>query len=594
MSRRKILTFLVCFLTLLSFTFLIFATNRVTTKSKLSSYNNYKISKDYLLESNIQFKTLGNSVIFASCDKTKNKTIVGKLDLSSGEITKLKEFNGFLYGNLIVESSDIYVTLPASNNQTQICNLTTGEINTIGTYTNDKDTIVISGNFIYAINCASVDGGRKKVVRYDLNNPGNNYTYELANNAKQIVKTTKGNILVSTQQDTYCLEGNNIKTTIGADFKDGIKTLDNGLVSDFAGNVFNYSNGNFTKVYKSFAGDFNFLTSNETNNFVLINNRIFLLDNNGTALKQYTLNEPANNMILATNKYLASFTINNNQTASIDVFNINNDSEEIAYDDYNKYSGSFKLEPDAGNIAYDDIKNLDKWKVYLDINVVSTKDKGQPKVEITDDNTGEVYLRTIDKNNLYIDPNGWLISFAPADKIDNHSYTVRVLDLNNSLGEPASLTYGINVIDTPQTDKIDSKVYNINRSLNTISNITPGTSVSEFKSNLIYTGNLEIKSMNGNILNSGKIGTGAKLSLYQQGNLKDQLTVVIYGDLNGDSTIGSADVKLAENYLLGKEQLNDFAKMAFDVNHDGTCNSLDLLLIKKNIKGLYKIDQNDK
>ena len=241
------------------------------------------------------------------------------------------------------------------------------------------------------------------------------------------------------------------------------------------------------------------------------------------------------------------------------------------------------------------IKNLNKWQVYFDTNVISIKDKGEPKVEIKDTNTGETFTRSLGDNNLFVDKNGWSISFNPVDNINNHNYEVKVLDLTNTKGEPASCNYDINVMNSTPTDKIDSQVYNINRTLNIISNINPGTTLTDFKRNLIIpAGNLEIKSMSGNILNSGKVGTGAVLSLYQDGVLKDQLTVIIYGDLNGDSSIGSADIKLAENYLLGKEQLNDAAKIAFDVNHTGNCNSLDLLLMKKSTKGLYTINQNDK
>lgn len=588
MSKRKIFTFLVCFLILTSFTILIFATNSATKNGNKSS-EQYTINSNLILKDNKQFKTLKDQIIFASCDN--NKTIVGKLDLQSGEVFNISQING-LYDNLIIDKENIYITQKDTNNESTKFYRVNDNINfDINTCTNTKDSVVISDNFIYMINCTN----RKNIVKYnfaDINNITCEYTYSLTYNAVELVKTSNEDILANTQVETYSLKGNEALITTGVDFKDGIKTLENGTISDYSGNIYGYNNLEFTKIYKSFADDFNFICANKSSNFVLINNRIFLLDKNGTALKQFTLNENGSSLILTTNNYLNNLIIQN-QSVSIETFDINNSSEDITYDDYNKDGEDFKADPAAGNIAYDNIKSLDKWQVYFDANVLSARDKGQPRVVITDNNTGKTYLRSVEQNNLTIDKNGWAVSFLPADEINNHEYTVKVLDLNNKIGEPASCTYDINVINTPQTDKIDSQTYNINRSLNTISNITPGTSLAEFKANLIYIGNLEIKSISGNILSSGKIGTGAKLSLFQDGSLKDQLTVIIYGDLNGDSTIGSADVKLAENYLLGKEQLNDAAKIAFDVNHDGNCNSLDLLLMKKSIKGLYTINQND-
>lgn len=593
MSKRKILTFLVCFLTLFSFTLLIFATNN--TKKNQSNLN-YQIDSSLILENNQQFKILGDKIIFASYNENhtnESQTIVGEFDLNTRETQYLGGISNSYdnsYDNLILDQNNIYITKGnEANGQTRIFNINSNALFTIDTYTDGKDSIIISGNFIYAINCKD----RTKIKRYELNNLQNNFTYSLTYNAKGIVKTNNGDVLVNTQVDTYYLDINEAKITNNGSFSLGIKALDNGLLCDYNGKVYSYSNSEFTEVYNSMVNSFNSLSSNNNNNFALINDRIFLLDDKGTALKQFTTNANQSFLILASNNYIANL-YKQNGSVYIEVFDINNDAQDITYDDYFENNNVFKAEP-IGTVSLESIKNLNKWQVYLDTNVISIKDKGEPKVEIKDTNTGETFTRSLGDNNLFVDKNGWSISFDPVDSINNHNYEVKVLDLNNTKGEPASCNYDINVMNFTSTDKIDSQVYNINRNLNIISNINPGTTLTDFKRNLIIpAGNLEIKSMSGNILNSGKVGTGAVLSLYQDGVLKDQLTVIIYGDLNGDSSIGSADIKLAENYLLGKEQLNDAAKIAFDINHNGNCNSLDLLLMKKSTKGLYTINQNDK
>lgn len=589
MSKRKILTFLVCFLTLFSFTLLIFATNN-TKKSKPSS--NYSIGSDLILKNNQQFKVLGDKIIFASCDESQ--TIVGEFDLTTCETQNLGGISNS-YDNLILDQNNIYITKgDEANEQTKIFNINSNALFTIDTYTNGKDSIIISGDFIYAIDCKD----RTKIKRYELNNLQNNFTYNLTYNAKGITETKNGDVLVNTQVDTYYLETNgSLLASNTVDFSQGIKALNNNFICDYNGKVYSYSISQatlqFTEIYNSMADNFDFLSSNDNNNFTLINDRIFLLDEKGTALKQFNTNESKNFLILAGNKYLANL-YTQNDSVYVEIFDINNDAQDITYDCYTENNNFFKADP-IGNISLEAIKNLNKWQVYFDTNVISIKDKGEPKVEIKDTNTGETFTRSLGDNNLFIDKNGWSISFDPVDSINNHNYEVKVLDLTNTNGEPASCNYDINVINSTSTDKIDSQVYNINRNLNIISNINPGTTLTDFKRNLIIpAGNLEIKSMSGNILNSGKVGTGAVLSLYQDGVLKDQLTVIIYGDLNGDSSIGFADIKLAENYLLGKEQLNDAAKIAFDINHNGNCNSLDLLLMKKSTKGLYTINQNDK
>ncbi|MEE5993491.1 MAG: dockerin type I repeat-containing protein [Oscillospiraceae bacterium] len=61
---------------------------------------------------------------------------------------------------------------------------------------------------------------------------------------------------------------------------------------------------------------------------------------------------------------------------------------------------------------------------------------------------------------------------------------------------------------------------------------------------------------------------------------------VRYGDVTNDDTVGVVDVLATNQYLLGIHQLNDYSKLAADVNHDGSINDADTLSVLKSVVGL--------
>ena len=68
-------------------------------------------------------------------------------------------------------------------------------------------------------------------------------------------------------------------------------------------------------------------------------------------------------------------------------------------------------------------------------------------------------------------------------------------------------------------------------------------------------------------------------------------TAVIYGDVNGDSSIGVLDLLKVQKHILGSSMLSGAAKEAADVNKDGNITVLDLLKVQKHILGDSAISQ---
>lgn len=127
----------------------------------------------------------------------------------------------------------------------------------------------------------------------------------------------------------------------------------------------------------------------------------------------------------------------------------------------------------------------------------------------------------------------------------------------------------------------------------TISKIPLGTDVSSVISSLqAISGsqNIFVKDLKGNLVTSGNIGTGFKVTV-SNNETSEELTVVISGDTSGDGAITALDLLQIQKYILGTYSLNDAVFKAGDTSKDGTITALDLLQVQKHILGTYTIEQ---
>ncbi|MDD6224232.1 MAG: glucosaminidase domain-containing protein [bacterium] len=123
-----------------------------------------------------------------------------------------------------------------------------------------------------------------------------------------------------------------------------------------------------------------------------------------------------------------------------------------------------------------------------------------------------------------------------------------------------------------------------------ISKIAPGTTIETIKNNLTNTGGtIIITDAVGNIVTSGEIGTGYRVDITSS-TLHEVLNIVIYGDINGDGKINSADLLRMRQHLLGNTLTGVYERAAY--MGYSSINSANLLKIRQYLLGTSNIDQN--
>jgi beta-N-acetylglucosaminidase len=118
--------------------------------------------------------------------------------------------------------------------------------------------------------------------------------------------------------------------------------------------------------------------------------------------------------------------------------------------------------------------------------------------------------------------------------------------------------------------------------------------VEQITENLRYNAGyrLSIKDVAGNVITSGLIGTGATISFIDAGGaVKQTLTVLIYGDVNGDGRSNTIDMNLIYRQRLGLQTQTGAALLAMDTNGDGRQNTIDMNDIYRQRLGQKTISQ---
>ncbi len=89
---------------------------------------------------------------------------------------------------------------------------------------------------------------------------------------------------------------------------------------------------------------------------------------------------------------------------------------------------------------------------------------------------------------------------------------------------------------------------------------------------------------------SGLIASGDRIKIKTNGEEKEYV-VIIYGDVNGDGKISSADYIKIKNHIMETNKLTDLEKEYADANKDGKVSSADYIAIKNHIMEVSKISQ---
>lgn len=118
-----------------------------------------------------------------------------------------------------------------------------------------------------------------------------------------------------------------------------------------------------------------------------------------------------------------------------------------------------------------------------------------------------------------------------------------------------------------------------------------GTNASTIKSNVGVRANVTIKDINGNVKSDASpLATGDKIGISDSSG-SAEYTYVMYGDLNGDGEINSADLLKVRLHLLGTSILSDAFLTSSELTGDGIVNSADLLKIRQHLLGTSSINQ---
>ena len=125
--------------------------------------------------------------------------------------------------------------------------------------------------------------------------------------------------------------------------------------------------------------------------------------------------------------------------------------------------------------------------------------------------------------------------------------------------------------------KITSDVHTVDGGM--ISKIASGTTVEQLLAG-VNEESVRIVNANGETVTEGLIGTGMKVQLLVNGEVMDELTVVVTGDINGDGKATGTDFIQLKAVLLGKTILTGAAAKAADINGDGKITGTDFIQVK--------------
>ncbi len=116
--------------------------------------------------------------------------------------------------------------------------------------------------------------------------------------------------------------------------------------------------------------------------------------------------------------------------------------------------------------------------------------------------------------------------------------------------------------------------------------VTPGTTNSEVASTLGIK-KYKVTDSNGKTIdNSSKSATGYK---FTNTEYDTSYTMIVLGDVNGDSEIEALDYIRVRNYIAGRTTMSVTAKLAADVNNDGEIEALDYIRLRNHIAGRTSI-----
>ena len=207
----------------------------------------------------------------------------------------------------------------------------------------------------------------------------------------------------------------------------------------------------------------------------------------------------------------------------------------------------------------------------------------KPIILPTDASNKNISFKSLDTNVVTVTNNGLIKA------IEEGTTTIEVKT------EEGKITKQVKIIVLGQLEDADIK---FSEELKINNNIISGwntkkLSVSDIKEKITTKFDIEIYNSRGKKLEENEtIGTGSKIRFLENGKVKMEYKVVIYGDVNGDGKINSIDLLVLQRHILEIEQLQGPFLLAGNINKNGkNPSSIDSLLIQRHILELKLIEQ---
>ena len=207
----------------------------------------------------------------------------------------------------------------------------------------------------------------------------------------------------------------------------------------------------------------------------------------------------------------------------------------------------------------------------------------KPIILPTDASNKNISFKSLDINVVTVTSNGLIKA------IEEGTTTIEVKT------EEGKITKQVKIIVLGQLEDADIK---FSEELKINNNIISGwntkkLSVSDIKEKITTKFDIEIYNSRGKKLEENEtIGTGSKIRFLENGKVKMEYKIVIYGDLNGDGKINSIDLLVLQRHILEIEQLQGAFLLAGNINKNGkNPSSIDSLLIQRHILELKLIEQ---
>ena len=176
---------------------------------------------------------------------------------------------------------------------------------------------------------------------------------------------------------------------------------------------------------------------------------------------------------------------------------------------------------------------------------------------------------------------------------------IRVIAENGSIKDyKLNITANISstnpsVPNPPSTENLSNLLTKSNYAFNNgnyITNIGINKNVESFKREFDSRITVIVKNSDNSIKNNGFIGTNDIIT-FRYNSEEISYRAVIYGDINGDGKINTLDLLIVQKQILNLRSLSTFEYIAADVSRDRVVNTLDLLKVQKDILDIAKIYQ---